>query len=205
MKAILNMIKKQNQWLIAIVGFFIFAPLSTFVIDLIKNKSISHTLFTAVTSSIKFLGNIFNKDLKLWVVIVFIIITLLIIKTLGLIKRNINSKIESNKDVPEFLKYNSDTFPGNLVWTWEYQYNSYTGQYSIINLNPLCMKCNTPLLLSNYMRRLEAHCPRCKASYFSNTFYSQNNYSLDTHNEVRAIITDNIHRSIKREINEENN
>ena len=165
--------KKSSEYKLAIFSAFI-GVIFTAIYDWVKEKPIFSTLW----NSLKWIWkNIFEYELKLWVILCITIPLFLIRKII---------KSAKPIDVPnraDWLNYTNDSID-KLEWKWRWRLSG-SNKYSIDDLKPICPKCGTSMDLTESSFSL-ASCPRC------------DNYLTDIKNsqKIEAIILDNIDRNL---------
>ncbi len=149
MKKFLN-----NPWTIGL-GTAFFSFVLTIIGDMIKGIEILST-FIAVL----------NFRVKVW----WILLALLIWKIISIIYRKLSIKLpgdrKENQEKPAFLTYTSAKLQ-NFDWKWSWK-KSYSGEYVIDELYPLCASCQTPIMKGDYLDGRWI-CPRCQAIYKGHT------------------------------------
>ena len=163
----------------ALLGVFF-----TAIYDYIKEVPILSTIKTFLNY---LWVNVFEIEIKIWKILFFIILILLINKFFK--KNRIKNKEENSLD---WLGYTQDLI-GEVSWKWYWEYNNLFSNYEIKNLRPICPECETSMKL--HLNRLEefANCPRC------------DNEILEFKNpeKVKSIIRDNVQRDLyKNKLND---
>ena len=124
-----------------------------------------------------------NHQFYLWEILLYLTILFIVFAAIRMFK-NKYSKKKKIED-PKFLSYLSDEFDSK-TWKWNYNWNPSTQTYRVINLIPLCDKCNTATILDLEFYDKTATCPRC--DYRMRIF--------KTPDIIAAIIRDNILRKL---------
>jgi hypothetical protein len=143
----------KNPWVLAIGSTVIGGVLLSFVLDWIKGVDWLSTLKAVANFTVNAIVAILNFELKVWWVLVGIglSITVLIIYVM------IQDK-KSRRNPAPFLSYTKDSMLG-YTWEWGYE-KTYTGNYTISNLHPVCSKCGM-ILKQGGVYGLQMECLRC--------------------------------------------
>ncbi len=155
----------QNNWTITI-GSGIILLIVASVKDFISKLPV----LTTISRIISFVWNdILNYKISLWIVLLVTVV----IKIARLInarwkKPILNDVVVPESEDPPFINYRRDRLKS---WTWSWDYNIRGNNFEIINLIPICEKCNMKML--NSANSLFT-CPNCSQyrSTYSNTHES---------------------------------
>lgn len=173
MKKFLN-----NQWVVGIGSPIILAAL-TALYDLAKKKKVFTTLWWLLSSAYRWVIKILNIELRLWWILVFVALVILVVYMISRSKGPDASEVPED---PEFTGYTEDLFNGwKWVWDWE---KNYEGKWDAVNLRAHCSKCDTPM--RHDISEREFRCPRCG----NHKYMNQRRISED----IRAVILDNVNR-----------
>lgn len=152
----------KTQFKVAVWGG-VAGAVVTSAIDLIQSKPFYSTVWFGLKW---FWANIISFPIPVWGVILILILS--------------RAKFSKSKD-PKFTDYKTDKF-GNVDWVWDWY--EYKDGWSIENLTPLCVKCNTKTVVVNGSIGINQKCPRC-----------EHHILLRKHpDDVKRIIKDNIDR-----------
>ena len=166
----------MNPWTIGI-STTILGVIGTAINDVINKQAIFTTIKTFFVKVWDLIIKFLNLEIKMWVILIVVIALILI---LWIISRIITAK-EKNEE-PEFIKYTQDELLGHIwKWTWGKNYN---GQYEIRDLQPICSKCETPLIPESNFRPL-LKCLRC------NEYIEWDARKLE---QVKVLISDNANK-----------
>lgn len=164
-----------NPWTVGI-GVAIFSFLLTIIGDVAKGEKILSTFIAIIDWLYNAIHVFLIFDLKVWWVLLGIILLFLL---LWIYSKIVDAKESANTE-PKFLQYTQDYLLGfKWEWTWE---KDFYGKYSVENLQPICIDCDTPLRydLTGYYR---LKCLRC------NKYYSGN---VPQEDDVKTLIYDNV-------------
>ena len=148
----------------------------------LKTEHITYIINFFLDRSSGFL-QLLNHQFYLWEILLYLTILFIVFAAIRMFK-NKYSKKKKIED-PKFLNYLSDEFDSK-TWKWNYTWNPSTQKYNVINLIPLCDKCNTATILDLEYYDKTATCPRC--DYLM--------YIFKTPDIITAIIIDNIARKL---------
>ena len=148
----------------------------------LKTEHLTYTINFFSDRSSSFL-QLLNHQFYLWEILLYLTILFIVFAAIRMFK-NKYSKKKKIED-PKFLNYLSDEFDSK-TWKWNYTWNPSTQKYNVINLIPLCDKCNTATILDLEYYDKTATCPRC--DYLM--------YIFKTPDIITAIIIDNIARKL---------
>ena len=162
---------KKLEYKVAVFGALISVLFST-IRDWILEKPFLSTL----SIILKWIWNkFFEFRIPVWVIISVILLLVLWNKI----------KPRKKKTTISFLQYERDEFHG-VQWKWNWERNSFTHKWNIINLAPICNNCGTTTILNESYVRIYSNCPRC-----DNTMNE-----LKSTDIIKAIIVDNINRDL---------
>jgi len=168
---------KKNELIIAFVSGLI-SIIFTAIYDWTKEKPIFSTFIYIIKWIWK---NLFEFELKIWQILLFLFAFILVRKVLIFFKNGSNNE--------DWLKYTEDSIDG-IKWRWDWIMAS-NSKWNVENLTVVCDGCGTSTHLDfdPYNDGLYAECPRCnkKVSHLKD---------LD---KVRSIIIDNIKRDLYRQ------
>jgi hypothetical protein len=87
--------------------------------------------------------------------------------------------------MPKFLSYKKDKIH-SFYWKWEWQFNKNSLKWNVIEIKPLCPKCDTQMHYdySTFYDSYTVNCPRCQ--------YQTN--QMPNYNDIEVLIIDNIDR-----------
>lgn len=172
-----NKVKKffLNPWTVGI-GVALFGFLLTIIGDVVTGEKIFSTLVTGLRWLWNSILSFLNYNLKVWWVLIGICVFAL---GLWLYSKILDTK-EPEVHIPPFLEYTQDYILGyKWEWTWG---KDYYDKYSVENLHPICMKCETPLC-DDYQSYYGLTCLRCKKSHTG---------SVPKEDHVKTLIYDNV-------------
>ena len=169
----------HSSWTIGLVSSSFLPIILTFAIDLFKKIPILSTLVSVTEIIYESIKDILNYQIAISNILIFLSVLFI----LNLLYFKIFRSVEVKK--PHFFNYTSDHLK-SFYWTWEWELNEITGNYTLTNLKAHCPKCNTGLIYNQSLYRSpEYQCPRCD-------FDTQVDYNFNK--KVESIIIDNVNR-----------
>ncbi|MCO7185390.1 hypothetical protein NH341_08130 [Tenacibaculum sp. XPcli2-G] len=156
----------------AILGVFM-----TAIYDLIKSKPFLSTLWRVINW---IWDSIFMYQVTIWQILIVVILFLIFKRIVFEIK------LSETKDSPVFLDYKEDII-NDTTWRWEWKWSVFEKSYIIVNLEPLCKECETPLKLYDFSINPYGECPRCDKTI----------KITKTKEKMERIIIDNIKKGVK--------
>lgn len=167
----------KSPWVISI-GTAIFSLLLTIGYDYLKEKPILSTIW----SILKWIGNaiwkILNFNIKIWWIVIFIGLFILIIVIIDNIKNE-------GTLTPDFCNYKEDTLK-KWSWTWSWKFDNKKKVWTITDMKAHCPKCATPMIEYSDRYQLIFDCPRCE--------FRASDEQCDEPHKIERIILDNIDR-----------
>ena len=167
----------KSAWAISI-GTAIFSLLLTMIYDYSKERPILTTVWETLKWIINVIWTILDFDLKVWWVVGFVIISILILIVISKLNRGEISK-------PDFYSYRQDKLK-RWTWTWNWHWDDTRNSWIISDLKAHCPKCNTPMIEHSSIYSLSFNCPRCE-------FYARDGECDETY-KIERIILDNVNR-----------
>ena len=164
-----------NPWILTLGGG-IFSLICTIVYDSIKSKPILTTVAAFFTWFWNLIISVLTFNIQVW----WILVVLFLIVIYAYFRKPTEHIAPKE---PDFFRYKSDKFK---YWKWSWEYRKSGNQWSIINLEAHCPKCDTPMLNHSSAFTPSYTCPRCDFSAF--------NRRCDSPEKVEAVIIDNINR-----------
>ena len=167
----------MNPWTIAI-GSGLLLLIVTIVIDVVSALTILSTIKKNFAVILNGILSFLNFRLKVWWILLGVVF---IVFVLHLISEYCDYKQKATSE-PKFVEYTKDYILGFYwKWTWDRRYD---GKYDIVNLHPVCSKCDTPLTNSDISYG-KLKCLRCNEEYWQHLPSEQN---------IKLMITDNVRR-----------
>lgn len=151
--------------------------------DFIKDKPVTSTLFKVFNWCITIIKLFFNHEIKVWHIIAFFVLLFVILYLLSLRKTKYPEVILK----PDWINYKRDILK-QWLWTWDYEKNPFTHKYEIVNLTPICQKCDIRMLGDDYYNGYY-RCPKCNYSLQSSHYYK-----WEAKEDITALIIDKIEK-----------
>jgi len=171
----------NNGWTIAF-GAVIFS----FILSILKDFRYKEPFLTTVKKIFSSIYQIITTILTFKINVGMILLTIFIlIGVLFLIDKIFYSKVTEPIKDPNFLSYKQDILK-RWLWTWDYKQGS--NGYVIINVKPLCIKDETPLVNNDKYGLI---CPRCETRY-GDSWYGGDYSNFEDINAITILIEDNI-------------
>lgn len=175
----------KSPWGISI-GTAIFSFLLTLGYDIVKDKPIFSTIWVVLKKIGRLIFAFLNFEFKVWWIITGIIILIGIVYLLYRVSE------KSEKENPDFLKYQSGHFQ-HWQWSWDWRWSNYKQAWCVSNLIAHCPKCDTEMAdYSDFFDGVRFVCPRCNYKAVGN--------ECDQAGNVERVIIDNIKRKYKKTV-----
>lgn len=148
MKRVINWL--LDKWLAGFITALLFFLLKLYL-DLPSDKK-------AIFFNFSWVGSILNSEIKLWKVLVIICFLVIMF-----FRKKIKSESPNyNVHTPQKPNYRTDFFgQNNAKWAWDFEFDSDSNKFNVINIAPLCRVCSCSMELDTYSFR-SAVCPKCR-------------------------------------------
>jgi len=173
----------KHPIVISILSCLILTPIGSAIYDHTKNIPILTEFILKPLSELwRYLVFLITFKIEVWVIIVSCAIIFGVVKILKTARQDaVNA---------DFLTYKQDRLK-KWLWSWEYKYDTVTKQYSIINLMPVCERCNLTMRELSFANVIEYKCPKCDAK-INNVFDGY----IESKGDVQTLITHNVHNDL---------
>ncbi|MBN2776502.1 MAG: hypothetical protein JXR36_02600 [Bacteroidales bacterium] len=166
----------KSPWAIGL-GTAVFSFCLSVIYDLVKDKPLLSSIWSIIKWAGELIWKILNFNVKLWWIILFVILVIIVLYIIDSAKPKIKENSLSET-------YKEDRIKG-LRWSWEWEYSTFNQSWILSDLKAHCPKCDTPMIAqSSYGLYLD--CPRCD--------FKDHTRPEDELDKVQRIIIDNVNR-----------